>query len=61
MTIEEIRKNAPTDATHYFQNSFGLVYFRKSHTTWWAWIEGEKYWSQQKIKIEWRLKFKPLS
>ena len=61
MTIEEIRKNKPDGATHYFKNSLGVVYFRKNHIVWHAWIESEKYWSLQKFKPHIRLMFKPLN
>ena len=47
MTIEEIIKNAPDGATHYFQNEWVAVYYVYCDKTklWLAYNTSHKHWS----------------
>ena len=47
MTIEEIRKNAPEGATHYFKNEWVVVYYVYCDhiELWLAYNNSHKHWS----------------
>ena len=60
MTIEEIRKNAPSGANRYFHCGLGVFYFKKQFIDWSYWCAHEEMWFRKKLPIEFRLKTKPL-
>lgn len=47
MTIDEIRKNAPAGATHYYQNEWVVVYYFYCDqiNSWLAYNKAHKHWS----------------
>lgn len=60
MTIEEIRKGAPSGANRYFHWKDIVIYFKKDFINWSYWHDSEFMWISKKIPIEFRLKTKPL-
>ena len=62
MTIEEIRRNAPKGATHYYQNQWIVSYhfYSVDVNLWFVWCSGYDYWSSS--VFECRIpELKPLS
>lgn len=47
MSIEEIRKNAPAGATHYYENEFfdSFYFYSGDVNLWFVWNSRLKYWS----------------
>lgn len=52
MTLEEIKRNAPDGATHYYKNQFICSYFFYSNEVnlWFVWSKHYKYWSSAIFK-----------
>lgn len=61
MTVEEIRKGAPSMATHHMTFSYGTWYLRKHNGVWQRWVFKKEWWDCKPHIFLRLFKIKPLN